>query len=121
MWATELLNLLKMPSVAQFMFTASMEVSQPRLHHDVSTALPLALRIVSRLVEEAGLLPGEGPVTRGAPAGSQIKSLVCSQAVAPVLREESRTPRGSLAPQRWSRLSRSPRGARISQARAGLW
>ncbi|KAK2492211.1 hypothetical protein MC885_003390, partial [Smutsia gigantea] len=65
MWATELLNLLNMPSVAHFMFTASMELSQPRLHHDDSTALPLALRIVIRLVEkEAGLLPGEGPVTR---------------------------------------------------------
>ncbi|KAK2506565.1 hypothetical protein MC885_014868, partial [Smutsia gigantea] len=90
--ATELLNLLKMPSMAQFMFTASMEVSQPHFHHEASTALPLALCIVSRLVEkEAGLLPGEGPVTRGAPAGSQIKSLVSSQAVVPVLREESRT------------------------------
>ncbi|KAK2499195.1 hypothetical protein MC885_007088 [Smutsia gigantea] len=67
MWATELLNLLKMPSVAQFIFTASMEVSQPRLHHDASTAFPLALRIVSQLVEkEAGLLPGEGAVTRAA-------------------------------------------------------
>ncbi|KAK2498579.1 hypothetical protein MC885_013020, partial [Smutsia gigantea] len=121
MWATELVNLLKMPSIAQFMFTASMEVSQPHLHHDDSTALPLALRIVSQLVEkEARLLPGEGPVTRGAHAGSQIKSLVSSQAVAPVLREESRTPHGSLAPQRWSRLSWSPRGARISQARSPM-
>ncbi|KAK2496347.1 hypothetical protein MC885_010176 [Smutsia gigantea] len=120
MWATDLLNLLKMPSFAQFMFTASM-VSQPRLHHDASTALPLALCIVSQLVEkEAGLLPGEGPVTRGAPAGSQIKSLVSSQAVVPVLREESRMPSGSLDPQRWSRLSWSPRGARISQARSPM-
>ncbi|KAM9583896.1 AP-5 complex subunit zeta-1 isoform 1-T1 [Trichechus inunguis] len=54
--ATELTNLLKMPSVAQFVFTPGTEASTPRFHRDANTALPLALHTVSRLMDrEAGL------------------------------------------------------------------
>nr|XP_047917457.1 AP-5 complex subunit zeta-1 isoform X1 [Anser cygnoides] len=57
--ATELLNLLKMPSVAQFVFTPSVDVARSRFQKEVNDTLPSALRIVTRLLEPApGFVPG---------------------------------------------------------------
>lgn len=51
--ATELMNLLKMPSVAQFVFTPSVDASRSRFQKEVNDTLPSALRIVTRLLEPA--------------------------------------------------------------------
>ncbi|XP_072205717.1 AP-5 complex subunit zeta-1 isoform X2 [Excalfactoria chinensis] len=57
--ATELMNLLKMPSVAQFVFTPSVDVARTRLQKEANDTLPSALRIVTRLLEPApGFVPG---------------------------------------------------------------
>ncbi|NXO58554.1 AP5Z1 protein, partial [Aramus guarauna] len=57
--ATELMNLLKMPSVAQFVFTPPVEVASTRFQREVNDSLPFALRIVTRLLEPApGFMPG---------------------------------------------------------------
>ncbi|NWQ60194.1 AP5Z1 protein, partial [Neopipo cinnamomea] len=56
--ATELMNLLKMPSVAQFVFTPPMDVASTRLQREVNDSLPLALRMVTHLLEPApGCMP----------------------------------------------------------------
>ncbi|XP_029857518.1 AP-5 complex subunit zeta-1 isoform X1 [Aquila chrysaetos chrysaetos] len=57
--ATELMNLLKMPSVAQFVFTPPVDVASTRFQRDVNDSLPFALRIVTRLLEPTpGFMPG---------------------------------------------------------------
>ncbi|NXD01265.1 AP5Z1 protein, partial [Certhia familiaris] len=55
--ATELMNLLKMPSVAQFVFTPPM--ASTRFQREVNDSLPVALRMVTQLLEPApGSMPG---------------------------------------------------------------
>uniref|UniRef100_A0A8B9QE08 Adaptor related protein complex 5 subunit zeta 1 n=1 Tax=Apteryx owenii TaxID=8824 RepID=A0A8B9QE08_APTOW len=57
--ATELMNLLKMPSVAQFVFTPPADVASTQFQRDTNESLPFALRMVSRLLEGgAGFMPG---------------------------------------------------------------
>ncbi|NWI20981.1 AP5Z1 protein, partial [Crypturellus soui] len=57
--ATELMNLLKTPSVAQFVFTPPVNVATTTLQRDANASLPFALRIVSRLLEGGtGFMPG---------------------------------------------------------------
>ncbi|NWH84316.1 AP5Z1 protein, partial [Aegithalos caudatus] len=55
--ATELMNLLKMPSVAQFVFNPP--VASTRFQKEVNDSLPSALRMVTQLLEPApGSVPG---------------------------------------------------------------
>lgn len=59
--ATELLNLLKLPTVAQFALTPSADIASPRFHHDTNTSLPLAMRTASQLLAGGATMPGSIP------------------------------------------------------------
>ncbi|NXY50336.1 AP5Z1 protein, partial [Ceuthmochares aereus] len=57
--ATDLMNLLKMPSMAQFVLKSPVDVASTRFQKEVNESLPFALRIVTRLLEPApGFMPG---------------------------------------------------------------
>ncbi|NXS60232.1 AP5Z1 protein, partial [Brachypteracias leptosomus] len=57
--ATELMNLLKMPSVAQFVFTPPVDMASTRFQREVNDSLPFALRMVTHLLEPTpGFMPG---------------------------------------------------------------
>ncbi|XP_009874197.1 PREDICTED: AP-5 complex subunit zeta-1 [Apaloderma vittatum] len=57
--ATELMNLLKMPSVAQFVFTPPVDMAATRFQREANDTLPFALRMVTRLLEPTpSFMPG---------------------------------------------------------------
>ncbi|XP_030315367.1 AP-5 complex subunit zeta-1 isoform X2 [Calypte anna] len=57
--ATELMNLLKMPSLAHFVFTPPVGVASTGFQREVTDTLPSALGIVTRLLQPApGFVPG---------------------------------------------------------------
>ncbi|KAF5899258.1 AP-5 complex subunit zeta-1 isoform X1 [Clarias magur] len=49
--AHELINLLKLPNVAQFVLTPSTQGDCPRWHRDTNAALPQRMRAVSSLLQ----------------------------------------------------------------------
>ncbi|MBN3318155.1 AP5Z1 protein, partial [Atractosteus spatula] len=56
--ANELINLLKLPSVAQFVLAPSPQGTSPRWHRDTNTCLPLAMRALSEVLQKGNdLLP----------------------------------------------------------------
>ncbi|KAG2455972.1 AP5Z1 protein, partial [Polypterus senegalus] len=60
--ANELINLLKLPSVAQFVLAPSMDGINPQWHRDTSAALPLVMRTMSAVLQrESGFSPALCP------------------------------------------------------------
>uniref|UniRef100_A0A8D0CKT0 Adaptor related protein complex 5 subunit zeta 1 n=1 Tax=Scleropages formosus TaxID=113540 RepID=A0A8D0CKT0_SCLFO len=57
--AQELMNLLKLPNVAQFVLAPSAQGSSPRWHRDSNTSLPLSMQVLSGLLQkQTNFLPG---------------------------------------------------------------
>ncbi|MFT7798047.1 AP-5 complex subunit zeta-1 isoform X1, partial [Arapaima gigas] len=57
--AHELINLLKLPNVAQFVLVPSARADGPRWHRDTNTSLPLSMRVLSGLLhKQTNFLPG---------------------------------------------------------------
>lgn len=52
--AHELINLLKLPSVAQFVLAPSARGDSPRWHRDSNASLPLSMRTISSLLHKHG-------------------------------------------------------------------
>ncbi|XP_043945428.1 AP-5 complex subunit zeta-1 [Protopterus annectens] len=49
--ASELMNLLNLPSIAQFVLAPSAEHANPRYHRDTNVSLPLAMRTMTKLLQ----------------------------------------------------------------------
>lgn len=51
--ASELMNLLNLPNIAQFVLTPSAEHASPRYHRDTNVALPLAMRTMTKVLQRS--------------------------------------------------------------------
>ncbi|MGH0137961.1 UNVERIFIED_CONTAM: hypothetical protein FKN15_064938 [Acipenser sinensis] len=57
--ASELINLLKLPSVALFVLAPSAEGTSPRWHCNRNPSLPLAMRAISKVLQrDSSFSPG---------------------------------------------------------------